>query len=167
LLIINRMIQITVNQKDIAFAKKQISNFEKISQGKWRYSGVYAWRGIVCELLTSQWLEKHFKVKVPAKGLDTSGKVDDYDLLIGDKSIEIKSATKNYFKYIMPKIYDVLQKPKDIYIGVKYNETVNPNVVQIIGYIERENIIKYPIERNKGAKYYKIPLSSLKSLKIK
>ena len=30
------MIQITVNQKDIAFAKKQISNFEKISQGKYK-----------------------------------------------------------------------------------------------------------------------------------
>ncbi len=158
------MAVLNVSSNDIDFAKKQIEEFEKTNAGKWRYTGVEAWRGIVCEMLTSKWLEKNFKVNAVAKGLDTSGIVDDYDLLINNKKIEIKSATKNYFKSIMPKIYDINHKPKDFYIGVKYNETTTPNTIEIIGYITRKDILNYPIEQNKGAPYYNIPLSVLKKI---
>ena len=61
----------------------------------------------------------------------------------------------------MPKIHDVRDKPKDIYIGVKYNETVQPNQVHILGYIQRSEILKFPIKQNKGAPYYEVPLSQL------
>ena len=83
------------------------------------------------------------------------------EIIINSKKIEIKSATKNYFKYMMPKIHDVRDKPKDIYIGVKYNETVEPNQVIILGYIKHSEILKYPIKQNKGAPYYEVPLSKL------
>ena len=33
----------------------------------------------------------------------------------------------------MPKIHDIIDKPKDIYVGVKYNETIEPNQIKIIG----------------------------------
>jgi hypothetical protein len=160
----NNMYVLDVSSTDIDFAKKQIEEFKKISAGKWRYSGVEAWRGIVCEMLTSKWLESNFNVNEIAKGLDSTGIVDDYDLLINNKKVEIKSATKNYFKSIMPKIYDITSKPKDFYIGVKYNETTNPNTIKIIGYITREDILKYPIEKNKGASYYNVPLTALKKI---
>jgi len=161
----NMIVEIEVTQKDIDFAKKQIEEFKKIDAGSWRYKNVEAWRGIVCEMLTSKWLEENFNVTKSAKGLDNSGIVDDYDLLINDKKIEIKSATKNYFKSLMPKIYDVRDKPKDFYIGVKYNETITPNRIEILGYIKGDEISNvYPIEQNKGAPYYNIPLTDLKPI---
>lgn len=64
----------------------------------------------------------------------------------------------------MPKIHDVNNKPKDIYIGAKYNETIEPNEIQILGYIKRADILKYPIKQNKGAAYYEIPLIALLSI---
>ncbi len=155
------MITIQVTEQDKQFAQQQIEEFKKIDAGSWRYTNVEAWRGIVCEMLTSKWFEQKFNIERSAKGLDTSGIVDDCDMIINSKKIEIKSATKNYFKYIMPKIHDVIDKPKDIYIGVKYNETVEPNQVQILGYIKQTEILKCPIKQNKGAPYYEIPLTSL------
>lgn len=158
------MITIEVTAKDIEFAKNQISEFEKIEAGSWRYKDVEAWRGIVCEMLTSKWLSQNFNVDSEAKGLDTSGIVDDCDVIINGKKVEIKSATKNYFRYLMPKIHDVDNKPKDIYIGTKYNETVTPNEVQILGYIKRSDILSYPVSKNKGAPYYEVPLNILKEI---
>jgi len=155
------MITIKVKESDIDFAKKQIAAFEKSKGGQWRYKDVEAWRGVVCEMLVSEWLEANFDVKQNAKGLDTSGLEDECDLIIGNKKVEVKSATKNYFKYLMPKIHDVHNKPKDIYIGAKYNETIEPNEIQILGYIKREDMLKYPKSRNKGAPYYEIPIADL------
>lgn len=155
------MILIKVSEEDKQFAKQQVQAFEKIDAGSWRYTNVEAWRGIVCEMLASKWLKEKYNVDKDAKGLDDSGIVDDCDMIINGKKIEIKSATKNYFRYLMPKIHDVRDKPKDIYIGVKYNETVEPNEIQILGYIKHSDILKYPVKQNKGAPYYEIPLSSL------
>jgi hypothetical protein len=158
------MTLIKVSEEDKEFAKNQIKEFEKIEQGSWRYQNVEAWRGIVCEMLTSKWLSENFNVDSEAKGLDNSGIIDDCDLIINGKKVEIKSATKNYFKYLMPKTHDVNSKPKDIYIGAKYNETVEPNEVQILGYINRSEILDYPISQNKGAPYYEVPLAILKKI---
>ena len=160
------IISIKVSQEDIEFAKEQINAFEKSKAGKWRYSNVEAWRGIVCEMLTSDWLCSHYQVSKKAKGIDTSGIVDECDLIINTKKIEIKSATKLHFKYIMPKIHDIDSKPKDVYIGARYNETVEPNEVQIIGFIKLSEVKKFPIKRNKGAAYYEIPFSELIPFKI-
>lgn len=159
------MITIKVTEENKRFAKKQIEEFEKTKAGKWRYKDVEAWRGIVCELLCSQWLEKNFNVTKRAKGLDVSGLVDDCDLIINGKKVEIKSATKNNFRYLMPKVCDVIDKPKDVYIGVKYNEIIEPNEIYILGYIKWRDILKFPIEQNKGASYYEIPLAELKPFK--
>jgi len=158
------VLKIKVTEEDKQFAKQQIEAFERTQYGKWRYTNVEAWRGIVCEMLTSKWLQQKFNVEKSAKGLDTSGIVDECDLMISGKKVEIKSATKNYFKYIMPKIYDIINKPKDIYIGVKYNETVEPNEIQIMGSITKQQIMKYPVKQNKGAPYYEIPLNDLTSI---
>lgn len=155
------MILIPVTAEDIDFAKEQIAAFEESEHGTWRYADVEAWRGIVCEILASRWLKSEFGAEVEAKGLDTTGICDEFDLLIHGKKIEIKSATKNYFRYIMPKIHDVRSLPKDIYIGVKYNETVEPNQIQIIGYILHADVLKYPVKQNKGAPYYEIPIADL------
>jgi len=115
-------------------------------------------------MLTSKWLESKFKVSKPAKGLDDSGIVDDCDIIINGKKVDIKSATKNYFRYLMPKIHDVRDKPKNIYIGVKYNETVEPNEIQILGYIKRSDMLNFPVKQNKGAPYYEIPLARLSEI---
>ncbi len=155
------MLILKVTEQDKEFAKRQIEAFKKIDAGSWRYTDVEAWRGIVCELLTSKWFEQHYNVAQSAKGLDNSGLVDDCDMIINAKKVEIKSATKNYFKYIMPKIHDVRDRPKDIYIGVKYNETVEPNEIQVLGSMKRSEILKYPIKRNKGAPYFEVPLFKL------
>ena len=155
------MIKVKVLEKDKLFAKQQIDAFTQIEAGSWRYIDVEAWRGIVCEMLTGRWLSENFEVERLVKGLDDSGIVDDCDMIINSKKVEIKSATKNYFKYLMPKIHDVRSKPKDIYIGVRYNETVEPNEVQILGYMNYSEILKYPIKQNKGAPYYEIPLADL------
>ena len=86
-------VNIEVRQSDIDFAKNQILQFKKIEQGKYRYSGVEAWRGVVCEMLTSKWLESNYNVDIPAKGLDNSGIIDDCDMIINSKKVEIKSAS--------------------------------------------------------------------------
>jgi hypothetical protein len=158
------MVILKVTEADKQFAKQQIEAFKEIEAGSWRYTNVEAWRGIVCEMLASKWFEANFQVSQKAKGLDDSGIVDDCDLIINGKKVEIKSATKNYFRYLMPKIHDVRNKPKDLYIGVKYNETVEPNEVQILGYIKRSVILNFTIKQNKGAPYYEIPLSSLSKI---
>lgn len=158
------LIVVKVTEEDKQFAKKQIEAFEKIKAGNWRYKDVEAWRGIVCEMLVSKWLATQFVLSKAAKGLDNSGIVDDCDLIILNKTVEIKSATKNYFKYLMPKIHDVQDKPKDIYIGAKYNETIEPNEVQILGYINRSEILNYPVKKNMGAPYYEVPLSVLREI---
>lgn len=158
------MVVVQVTEKDKLFAIQQIEAFKKIKAGSWRYSNVEAWRGIVCEMLASKWLEENFTIEKSAKGLDDSGIVDDCDMIINSKKVEIKSATKNYFRYLMPKIHDVRDKPKDLYIGVKYNETVEPNQIQILGYIKRSEILNYPIKQNKGAPYYEVPLFKLRSI---
>lgn len=155
------VIRIQVTEADKQLAKDQIAAFKKIEAGSWRYTNVEAWRGIVCELLASKWLEENYTITKKAKGLDTSGIVDDCDLIVNDKKVEIKSATKNYFKYLMPKIHDVRDKPKDLYIGVKYNEKIEPNEIQILGYIKRSEILNYPVKKNKGAPYYEVPISKL------
>lgn len=155
------MIKIKVTEQDKLFAKQQIEAFKKIKAGSWRYKNVEAWRGIVCEMLASKWFDKYFEVNKHAKGLDDSGNIDDCDMIINSKKVEIKSATKNYFKYLMPKTHDVKDKPKDIYIGVKYNETLEPNEIQILGYIKRSEILNFPIKQNKGAPYYEVPLYKL------
>ena len=159
------MINITVDETDKDFAKKQIKAFEQIKEGQYRYTGVEAWRGVVCEMLTGKWLEKNYKVNKSAKGLDDSGTYDDCDMIINSKKVEIKSATKNYFKYIMPKVTNVIGKPKDVYIGVKYNETVEPNLVSIVGFIKHKEVLKCPIKKNKGSAYYEIPFNILKKFK--
>lgn len=158
------MATLKVSEQDKVFAKEQIEAFTKIKAGAWRYTNVEAWRGIVCEMLACKWLQQNFSIEKLAKGLDDSGIVDDCDMIIKDKKVEIKSATKNYFRYLMPKIHDVTAKPKDIYIGVKYNETVEPNEVQVLGFITYSEILKYPVKQNKGAPYYEIPLTSLKPI---
>ena len=155
------MLILKVSEQDKDFAKRQIEAFKKIDAGSWRYTDVEAWRGIVCEMLASKWFEQNYEVAKSAKGLDTSGIIDDCDMIINTKKVEIKSATKNYFKYLMPKIHDVQEKPKDIYIGVKYNETRDPNEIQILGYMLRSEILKYPIKQNKGAPYFEVPLFKL------
>lgn len=152
------MVTLKVTEQDKQFAKRQIEAFKKIEAGSWRYTNVEAWRGIVCEMLTSKWLGENFEIEKSAKGLDNSGIIDDCDMIINAKNVEIKSATKNYFKYLMPKTHDVRDKPKDIYIGVKYNETLEPNEIEILGYIKRSEILKYPVKQNKGAPYYEVPL---------
>lgn len=155
------MVILKVSEQDKLFAKQQIEAFKKIDAGSWRYTNVEAWRGIVCEMLASKWFEQNYKIDKIAKGLDDSGIFDDCDMIINAKKVEVKSATKNYFRYLMPKIHDVRDKPKDIYIGVKYNETVEPNEIQILGYIKRSEILKYPVKQNKGAPYYEVPLFKL------
>jgi hypothetical protein len=156
--------RLPVTEAEISLAKAQIKAFEQIKEGRWRYSGVEAWRGVVCEILVSRWLATHFDITTMAKGLDTSGIYDDYDMIINDKKVEIKSATKNYFKYLMPKIHDVNHKPKDIYIGAKYNETIEPNEVQLLGYITHAEILAFPIKQNMGAPYYEVPIWKLKPI---
>ena len=64
----------------------------------------------------------------------------------------------------MPKIHDIIDKPKDIYVGVKYNETIEPNQIKILGYIKPSEILNYPIKQNKGAPYYEVPLSELQPI---
>ena len=158
-------IELIVTDEWKEFAKNQIKDFEKTPQGQWRYADVEAWRGIVCEMLVAKYLEDNYNETKKAKGLDTSGIVDECDIIIDNKKVEIKSATKNYFKFLMPKIHDIYNKPKDIYIASKYNETETPNKVILIGYLLHSDILQYPIEKNKGASYFKIPLSDFKNLK--
>lgn len=155
---------LNVSQQDIDFAQNQIREFEQTPAGQYRYDDVEAWRGIVCEMLVSRWLGTHFTVNEAAKGLDTTGIVDDYDLKVNGHTVEVKSATKNYFQYLMPKIHDVDNHPKEFYIGAKYNETVTPNQVIILGYITPDEIRQFPTEQNKGARYYKVPLSKLRQI---
>ena len=65
----------------------------------------------------------------------------------------------------MPKIHDIKSKPKDVYIGTRYDEISRPNQVQIIGFLRYADVLKFPIKKNKGAPYYEIPLTQLQPFK--
>ena len=161
------MYKLEVPQKYIDIAKAQIEAFKQTSFGKYRYSGVDAWKGIVAEFLFSDWAETipHWNVTYKSKGLDTSGITDEKDLIINKKKVEVKTATKMFYKYIMPKIHDE-DKPKDVYVGCKYNDEVTPNEVIVCGWMKREDIIKYPVKQNKGAPYYEVPIKDLKGFDV-
>ncbi|RDC56671.1 hypothetical protein DU508_05525 [Pedobacter chinensis] len=160
------MIEISITNEDIIAAKAQVAEFEKTDAGSWRYEGVKAWRGIVCEMVISRWFSNHkdFHVTLAAKGLDTSGKIDEFDFLMDGKRVEVKSATESYYQYIMPKIHDVDAYPKDIYLAAKYNDSVEPNTVWLIGYMTHAQIKKYPKEQDKGAPYYKVPIPDFRDI---
>ena len=83
------MITLSVSDNDIQFAKEQIRRFTATPQGKWRYEGVEAWRGIVCEMLTSDWLEQNFKVQLEVAKKNKSAASGD-DIVI-DRMDEIKT----------------------------------------------------------------------------
>jgi len=157
------MITMRVTQDLVKLAKQQVAAFEKETFGQYRYSGVEAWKGIVCELLVQEWLESEgYLFEQKAKGLDTSGEVDKCDIVINGVKIEVKSATKYFYKSIMPKTHDFVDNvQKDILIGAKYNETARPESIDILGFITVQDAVKFPIEQNKGAPYYNIPLSRL------
>jgi hypothetical protein len=74
------MVILEVTEQDKQFAKQQIEAFKKIDAGKW--------------------FEENFKIDKSAKGLDDSGIVDDCDMIINAKKVEIKSATNNSFLYL-------------------------------------------------------------------
>lgn len=160
------MISIEVTDQDKEFAKKQIEKFQKIPQGQYRYENVHAWRGVVSELLCSRWLSNRFNVEQDAICLEDLGRYDNYDMMINGKKVEIKSATKFHFKYIMPKVSNVFDRPKDIYVGCRYHEMLEPNRVEIHGWMRHDDIIEYPIKQNKGAKYFEVPLFDLKQFKL-
>lgn len=157
------MITMQVTQDLVELAKQQVAAFEKETFGQYRYSGVEAWKGIVCELLVQKWLESEgYNFEQKAKGLDTSGLVDKCDIVINGVKIEVKSATKYFYKSIMPKVYDFADNvQKDILIGAKYNETTRPESIDILGFITVQDAIKFPKKQNKGAPYYDIPLGRL------
>lgn len=88
------MLILKVTQQDKQFAKQQIDAFKKIDAGSWRYTNVEAWRDIVCEMVAGKWFEANFIIDKSVKGIDNSGIVDDCDMIINSKKVEIKSATK-------------------------------------------------------------------------
>ena len=157
------MITKQVTQNLVELAQQQVAAFEKETFGQYRYPGVEAWKGIVCELLVQEWLESEgYSFEQKAKGLDTSGKVDKCDIAINGVKIEVKSATQYFYKSIMPKIHDFDDNSqKDILIGAKYNETTRPESIDILGFITVQDAIQFPIEQDKGAPYYNIPLNQL------
>ena len=155
------MIILIVTEEIKKVAKDQIAAFRKTPKGKYTYSGVEAWRGVACELLISKWLSTQYPMEIEAKGVDTSGEYDPFDLVINGNKIEVKTATKNHYRNLMPKKATVDDQPKDLYIGAKYNETVDPNECQVLGITWHEDIISCPVEKDKGAPYYKFPLERL------
>jgi len=157
-------ILIQVTSQDIKYAMQQIEAFKQTEAGQWRYDDVKAWRGIVCELLTSRWLSQNYKVDEGAKGLDTSGITDEYDLKMYGKSVEIKSATEYHYQYIMPKVHD-MEKPKDVYVGAKYDDRSKIEWVEVLGWIYADDVKRYPIEQDKGSPYYKVPIADLNLFK--
>lgn len=163
--IFEQSISIDVTEEIKRKAKEQVKEFEQTQKGSYRYKGVKAWRGVACEFIASDWLTKNFDVEEEAKGLDTSGKYDEQDMIINKKKIEIKSATCFGYGHIMPKAALEQEKKKDIYIGVKYNELIEPNQILIVGFMEGSKVINYPQEQNKGVPYYKVPISDLIPIK--
>ena len=84
------MVTLDVTEQNKQFAKQQIEAFKKIDAGSWRYMNVEAWRGIVCEMVAGKWFEQNFVIDKTVKGLDDSGIVDDCDMIINGKKVEIK-----------------------------------------------------------------------------
>ncbi|MFR3557137.1 MAG: hypothetical protein ACLTUN_01290 [Paraclostridium sordellii] len=151
-----------VNPDYIKLAKQQIEEFRKTSKGKFKYSGVNSWRGIVAEFIVSDWLNTITNVDIHSKGVDTSGKYDDYDILVNNLKVEVKCATEYYHKFITPKVKLVTDKPKDIYIGCKYHSrSKSYDEVEIIGFTEVKFIKNCNISQMHGAAYYEVPLSDL------
>ena len=151
---------------DIKFWKEQVEKFQQTEKGKWRYPGVDAWKGVVCEFVVSDYLGTKYKVDQYAKGLDTSGNEDEQDMMMYGKRVQIKSATEVHYKFITPKVHDVNKFPyKDIYIGASYDDTREPNVVELHGYLTREEVMQYPTNQQYGAEYYEVPLEDLKWFK--
>ena len=158
------MIRVWVTEEMKNEAQAQIEVFKNSPNGKWRYKGVKAWRGVVCELITSRWLTDNYNVQKEAEGIDDSGIFDLCDMVIDDKMVELKSATEAGYRYIMPKVYNVINRPKDIYIASRYNDRTEQHLVEIMGFCTSAFVRSCPEGKNKGAAYYQVPLIELNSI---
>ena len=112
------------------------------------------------EFVVNDWLKNNgISIIKAAKGIDTSGKPDPYDILTSKYTIEVASATKNRYNYVMPKKQPIDTKSDDmLLIGTKYNDDAIPCNVEIYGFMKLAKVKTYPVEKNKGAPYYKVPL---------
>ena len=72
---------------------------------------------------------------------------DNYDFLIKEKRIDIKTRTKNFHTRTLEMVEQVTKRPKDIYISVKLNEDKKSG--SILGWFFKEDMLEINrIEKN-------------------
>lgn len=72
---------------------------------------------------------------------------------------DIKCTTQFYYASITPKVVVENERPKDYYIGARFDDR-NPknNRVYIIGYLTHQEIVRYPELKQHGTPYYEVSL---------
>ena len=89
------------------------------------------------------------------------------DKICKGKVIGIKVCDTDYnFGHITPEETYAIEHEKSVWTRTNNNETVEPNEVQLLGYIQRRDVLNYPVKQNKGAPYYEVPLYSLTKFKL-
>jgi hypothetical protein len=155
-----RIIKLEVSNVDIKWAKEQIEKFE--STGAYRYRGVDAYKGVAAEKVIKDWLSEKYSIE-SNRPLGDGDDIDDFDFKIGDITCDIKSTTQWYHASITPKVKVENKKPKDYYIGARFDDRYqNRYCVYVIGYLHHSDIIKYPIKQKYGTPYYEVKLVDMK-----
>lgn len=96
--------------------------------------------------------EKVFKEFLISKGIgfleDSSShkEADDYDFLINDLKIDVKTRTQTFHIRTLEMVHQLSKRPKDIYISVKLSS--NKKSGTIIGWCYREDFLNSTVENN-------------------
>lgn len=80
---------------------------------------------------------------------DTSSfkEADDYDFLINNKKIDVKTRTKKFHTRTLEIVEQVSKRPKDVYVSVRLNEDKKSG--SILGWFFKEDMLKINrIEKN-------------------
>ncbi len=132
------------------------------SYGEYRYKKDYGWLGVYAERKVKKFMRDELKLSF--KEWENSGnskknqwqnKVDQYDIKIYNKNIDVKCATQPHYLEITPKVTVENEIPKDIYLATKF---FDDGILYLTGYIIHDDLTKYPKKRLYGAEYYAVKL---------
>jgi len=156
------------NKEDAESRKKELKR-QAESYGEHRYNIDNGWLGVYAEDKVKEYFKKKLKIsfeewesKMIEKELeDWINNVDEFDIRISDKTIDVKCATEPHYIEITPKVNVENRIPKDIYIATKF---FNDGKLYLIGYFNHEDLTRYPVTRRYGARYYQVKIYDAKCI---
>jgi len=96
--------------------------------------------GILGEEIFKVWLNQN---NIPYEREVVHGEADHGDFLIYGKIVDVKTASKPYYKMIMMPVIQFLKNKRDHYVGVRLN--LDEGFAEIMGFATHDELLKAPV----------------------